>query len=49
MSVGVMKDRKINLRDLHSSHTLGYVGEHLKIETRLRDERCESVKGEYVI
>jgi hypothetical protein len=23
--------------------------EHLKIETRLRDERFESVKGEYVI
>jgi hypothetical protein len=26
MSVGVMKDQKIKLRDLHVSHTLGCVG-----------------------
>jgi hypothetical protein len=44
MSVGVMKDYELKLRDLHTSDTLG-----LKIETRLRDERFESVKGECVI
>ena len=27
MSVGVMKDQKINMRDLHVSDTLGSVGE----------------------
>jgi hypothetical protein len=38
------------LRDLHASHTLGCGGlEHLKRETRLIDERFESVKGECVI
>jgi hypothetical protein len=26
MSVGVMKDSKLNLRNLHDSHTLGYWG-----------------------
>jgi hypothetical protein len=26
MSIGVMKDYKVKLRDLHVSHTLGYVG-----------------------
>jgi hypothetical protein len=26
MSVGVMKDQKLNLRNVHSSHTLGYSG-----------------------
>jgi hypothetical protein len=38
------------------STRLGYTGflfhgglEHLKIETRLINERCESVMGEYVI
>jgi hypothetical protein len=38
------------LRDLDVSHTLGWYGglEHLKIETRLRDERLASVKGEFV-
>jgi hypothetical protein len=38
--------------DLHVSHTLGDRRgglEHLKIETRIRDERFESVKGECVI
>jgi hypothetical protein len=45
-----MKDKKLKLRDLHDSHTLGSVGvrglEHLKIETRLIDERFVSVMGE---
>jgi hypothetical protein len=41
------------MRDLHTSCT-GYTGlngglEHLKIETRLIDERFASVKGECVI
>ena len=27
MSVGLMKDEKLNLRDLHVSHTLGCVGD----------------------
>jgi hypothetical protein len=27
MSVGVMKDQKVKLRDLHTSHTLGYTGD----------------------
>ena len=27
MSVGVMKDQKVKLRDLHASHTLGYTGD----------------------
>jgi hypothetical protein len=39
MSVGVMRDEKLKLRDLHVSHTLR---EHLKIETRLRGGRFES-------
>jgi len=43
MSIGVMKDQKIKLRDLHVSDTLGSSGfrgglEHLKRETRLIDE-----------
>jgi hypothetical protein len=53
MSVGVMKDQKLKLRDLHVSYTLGCSGdsclEHLKIETRLIDERFASVMGECVI
>jgi hypothetical protein len=34
MSVGVIKDYKLNLRDLHVSHNTGLYGEleHLKIE-----------------
>jgi len=45
-----MEDSKLKLRDLHTSHTLGSSGdEHLKIETRLIDERFESVMGECVI
>ena len=44
----------LNLRDLHVSLSLTYTRlygglEHLKIETRLRDERFECVKGECVI
>jgi hypothetical protein len=27
MSVGVMKDQNLKLRDLHASHTLGCAGE----------------------
>jgi hypothetical protein len=27
MSVGVMKDQKVKMRDLHDSNTLGYVGD----------------------
>jgi hypothetical protein len=49
MSVGVMEDYK--LRDLLASHTLGLVVEleHLKIKTRLTNEKFASVKGEYEI
>jgi hypothetical protein len=43
MSVGVMKDYKLKLRNLHSSHT-----EHHKIETRLIDEKFVNTMGEYV-
>jgi hypothetical protein len=51
MNVGVMKDYK--LRDLqrftHLSHTgLVVVLEHLKIKTRLTNEKFASVKGECV-
>ena len=49
MSVGVMKDCKTTLVDLHDSHTLFRGGqEHLKIKTRLLDEKLESVMGECV-
>ena len=52
MSVGVMKDYKVKLRKLHASHTLGskFVVEleHLKIETRLIDEKSANAMGEYV-
>jgi hypothetical protein len=48
MSVGVMKDSKLKLRDLHDSDTLCWVGglEHLKIETRFINKRFPSVMGE---
>jgi hypothetical protein len=51
MSVGVMKDYKRKLRNLRVSHT--YTGlvmelEHLKIETRLIDEKFANAMGEYV-
>ncbi len=39
MSVGVTKDYKLKVRNLHASHTL----EHLKIETRLINEICKSL------
>ena len=46
-----MKDEKLKLRELHASDTdtLGCVGgelEYLKIKTRLKDEKFESVMGE---
>ena len=45
MSVGVMEDYK--LRDLCASHTVLFVElEHLKIKTRLTNEKFASVKGE---
>jgi hypothetical protein len=45
MNVGVMKNYK--LRDLHVSHTVLVVElEHLKIKTRLTNEKFPSVKGE---
>ena len=37
-----MKDYKLKLRNLYASHTL----EHLKIKTRLTNEKFTSVKGE---
>ena len=43
---------KLELRDLHVSHTLGCSGDwntSVKIETRLIDERFVSVMGEGVI
>ncbi len=52
MSVGVMKVAKIKLRDLHVSDTLCCAEpgglEHLKIKTRLIDEKFVSVMGECV-
>jgi hypothetical protein len=52
MSVGVMKDYRLKLRDLLSSHHgTGLVVEleHLKIKTRLTNEKFSSVMGECVI
>jgi len=49
MSVGVMKDYKLKLRNLRvSHHDTGLVLEleHLKIETRLINERFSNVMGE---
>ena len=45
LNVGVMKDKKLKLSDT------GFLGEleHLKIKTRLRDEKFTSVMGECVI
>jgi hypothetical protein len=44
-----MKDEKLKLRNLHTSYT-GFLGglEHLKIETRLMDEKFVNTMGEYV-
>ena len=52
-SVGVMRDRRSNW-GIYTSHIMSDTGwhgglEHLKIETRLRDERFQSVKCECVI
>ena len=52
MRVSEMKDEKVKMRDLHTSHTLGDLLEeleYLKIETRLIDEKFASVMGECVI
>jgi len=51
MNVGVMKDYKLKLRNLHTVYTLGDSGEleYLKIKTRLIDEKFTSVMGECVI
>ncbi len=38
-----MKDKNPKVRNLHASHTLGCSGNHLKIETRLIDEKFASV------
>ena len=51
MGVDVMRDSEDKFEG--STH-LGYTGlvgglEHLKIETRLRGERFENAKGEYVM
>jgi hypothetical protein len=53
MGVGGNRDKKVKLMDLHVS-VLTYTGlcgglEHLKIATRLRGERFESLKVEYAI
>ncbi len=49
MSVGEMKDYKLNLRNLRLVYT-GFLVEleHLKIKTTLIDEMFASVMGEYV-
>jgi hypothetical protein len=50
MSVGTIKNLIIKLRDLHDLNTPSCGGlEHLKIETRLKDERFASAMGECVI
>jgi hypothetical protein len=50
MSVGVMEDKNLKLRDLHDSHTLGWSWNWntsvVKIKTRLTNEKFASVKGE---
>ena len=46
-----MKDYKLNMRNLHASHTVtGLVVEleHLKIKTRLIDEKFASGRGAFV-
>ena len=49
MSVGVMKDYKLKLRNLSAAYTgLVLELEHLKIETRLIDEKFPNAMGEYV-
>jgi len=45
MSVGVMKDYKLKQRNLRVGLVLEL--EHLKIETRLINERFPNVMGEY--
>ena len=53
MSVGVMKDYKLKLRNFNLVTRLTYTGlvvelEHLKIETGLIDEKFANAMGEYV-
>ena len=49
MSVGVMKDYKLKLRNFHASYTgLVLELEQLKIETRLIDEKFANAMGECV-
>jgi hypothetical protein len=49
MSVGVMKDYKLKLRNLHTSYTLGWSWNwNTEIETRLIDEKFANAMGEYV-
>ena len=46
MNFGPMKDYKLKLRNLHVSDPLLFAElEHLKIETRLIDEKFASVQG----
>jgi hypothetical protein len=46
MSVGVMKEYKLKLRDLRASRV---ELEHLKIKTRLTNEKFANAMGECVI
>ena len=43
-----MKDYKLKLRNLHAYTGLVVELEHLKIETRLIDEKFSNEMGEYV-
>ncbi len=50
MSVGVMKDKAKDEGSTRLPYSRLHGGlEHLKIETKLIDERFESVMGEYVL
>ena len=53
MGVCVMRDKKLKLRDLSTSHTLGCAADgtpnHTDSQTRLRGERVESGMGECAI
>jgi hypothetical protein len=51
MSVGVMKDYKLKLRNLRTSYTLGWSwnwNTQTEMETRLVDEKFPNTMGEYV-
>jgi hypothetical protein len=49
MSIGVMKDQKLNLRNLHVSPYTGLHEEleHPKIKTKLISSKLVNVMGEY--